>query len=135
MYMIWTQVTWIECFIHRQAIYMEESLSHLLLFLANFCKCQWYEHPPAPYNSARKISTYTIPFSSYQLYPWYFQMLMYVIIIPHAHFADRSIFIVQKKISRLFFLSYFCCSTMLASRDIMVHTINEGNLSLENVSK
>ena len=107
MYMIWTQVTWIECFIHRQAIYMEESLSHLLLFLANFCKCQWYEHPPAPYNSARKISTYTIPFSSYQLYPWYFQMLMYVIIIPHAHFADRSIFIVQKKNIATFFLIIF----------------------------
>ena len=58
-------------------------------------------------------------------------MLMYVIIIPHAHFADRSIFIVQKKIIATFFLIIFLL--LDNARDIMVHTINEGNLSLENV--
>ena len=57
---------------------------------------------------------------------------MFLIILPHAHFADRSIFIVQKKY-RDFFSHIIFSLLDNAHCNTMVHTINEGNLSLENV--
>ena len=57
---------------------------------------------------------------------------MFLIILPHAHFADRSIFIVQKNIATFFYHIIFSLLDN-AHRNTMVHTINEGNLSLENV--